>query len=110
MVMPEYDAVVAITSGVRDMQAVMNLVWNKLLPAMKPDRLPENAAERGKLQAKLGSLMVKPQPGQMNSQVAKNISGKWFGFPENDRGIRAISFDFNSSVPLMLVRTNINGT
>ena len=34
IVLPEQDAVVAITSGVRDMQAVMNLVWDKLLPAM----------------------------------------------------------------------------
>ncbi len=34
IVMPEQDAVIAITSGVRDMQAVLNLVWDKLLPAM----------------------------------------------------------------------------
>ena len=105
MVMPEYDAVVAITSGVRDMQAVMNLVWNKLLPAMKPNRLPENAAERRKLEAKLSSLMVKAQPGESNSSLAASVSGKWFEFPENDRGIRAIRFDFKPSAPLMVVRT-----
>jgi CubicO group peptidase (beta-lactamase class C family) len=105
MVMPEYDAVVAITSGVRDMQAVMNLVWNKLLPAMKPNRLPENASERRKLEAKLASLTVRPQTGQTNSSLAATISGKWFEFPENDRGISAISFDFNSTTPTLLVRT-----
>src|SRR5262245_43043714 len=32
VVLPEQDAVIAITSGVRDMQAVLNLVWDKLLP------------------------------------------------------------------------------
>ena len=37
IVMPEQDAVIAITSGVKDMQGVLNLVWDKLLPAMKPD-------------------------------------------------------------------------
>jgi hypothetical protein len=105
MVMPEYDAVVAITSGVRDMQAVMNLVWNKLLPAMKPNRLPENAGERRKLEAKLASLTVKPQTGEKNSSLAAAISGKWFEFPENDRDIRAISFDFKSTTPALLVRT-----
>ncbi|HEX3229222.1 MAG TPA: serine hydrolase [Pyrinomonadaceae bacterium] len=105
MVMPEYDAVVAITSGVRDMQAVMNLVWNKLLPAMKPNRLPENAAERRKLEAKLASLTVKPQTGEKNSSLAATISGKWFELPENDRDLRAISFDFNSTTPKLLVRT-----
>jgi CubicO group peptidase (beta-lactamase class C family) len=105
MIMPEYDAVVAITSGVRDMQAVMNLVWTKLLPAMKPDRLPENAAERRKLEAKLASLTVKAQAGQASSSLATQVSGKWFEFPENDRGIRAISFDFKSSAPAMVIRT-----
>jgi CubicO group peptidase (beta-lactamase class C family) len=105
MVMPEYDAVVAITSGVRDMQAVMNLVWNKLLPAMKPNPLPENSAERRKLEAKLAGLMVKAQAGQPNSSLARQVSGKWFEFPENDRGIRAISFDFNSAAPVLTART-----
>jgi len=50
MVIPELDAVVAITSGVRDMQSVMNLVWTKLLPAMKSDHLPEDRAARQKLE------------------------------------------------------------
>ena len=39
IVLPEQDAVIAITSGVKDMQAVLNLVWDKLLPAMKPSPL-----------------------------------------------------------------------
>ena len=33
IVLPEQDAVIAITAGARDMQAVLNLVWDKLLPA-----------------------------------------------------------------------------
>ena len=105
MVMPEYDAVVAITSGVRDMQAVMNLVWTKLLPAMKPDRLREDAAGQRQLAAKLATLMVKPQAGRTISTLAKTISGRWFEFPQNDLGIVAISFDFNSRVPVLLVST-----
>jgi CubicO group peptidase (beta-lactamase class C family) len=105
MVMPEYDAVVAITSGVRDMQAVMNLLWNKLLPAMKPNQLPDNPGERRRLEAKLASLMVPVQPGESNSPLAATVSGKWFEFPENDRGIRAISFDFKSPNPVLTVRT-----
>ena len=58
MVLPELDAVVAITSGVRDMQKVMNLVWDKLLPAMKPGRLPENATARRQLESRLAGLTV----------------------------------------------------
>ena len=35
IVLPEQDAVIAITSGVKNMQAVLNLVWDKLLPALE---------------------------------------------------------------------------
>jgi CubicO group peptidase (beta-lactamase class C family) len=110
MVIPEFDAVVAITSGVRDMQSVMNLVWNKLLPAMKPNRLPENAVGRRKLEAKLGSLVVKFPSGQPTTPSAAKMSGKWFAFPENDRGIEAVSFDFSSSTPVLKVRTKSGET
>jgi CubicO group peptidase (beta-lactamase class C family) len=105
MVIPEFDVVVVITSGVRDMQSVMNLVWDKLLPAMKPDRLPENVVARQNLQAKLAGVLVKFASGQPTMALASTVSGKWFEYPENDRGIQAISFDFKSSSPVLIVRT-----
>ena len=105
MVIPELDAVVAITSGVRNMQQVMNLVWDKLLPAMKPGRLPENPAARRQLEARLASLKVKFPSGLASSPISANVSGKWFAFAENDRGIKAVSFDFNSPSPALIVRT-----
>lgn len=105
MVVPELDAVVAITSGVRDMQKVMNLVWDKLLPSMKSGRLPENASARSQLQTRLSRLEVKFPNGAPTSSAVAALSGKWFEFPENDRGIKALTFDFNSSTPTMVVRT-----
>jgi CubicO group peptidase (beta-lactamase class C family) len=105
MVIPELDAVVVITSGVRDMQSVMNLVWNKLLPAMKANHLPENDVARRNLEAKLAGLAVKFPTGQPTPPLASKVSGKWFSFPENDRGLQAVSFDFNSSSPVLNVRT-----
>jgi hypothetical protein len=105
MVIPEFDAVVVITSGVRDMQSVMNLVWEKLLPRMKANHLPENSVARRKLQAKLAGLVVKLPSGQPTMPLALKVSGKWFAFPKNDRDIEAVSFDFNSSTPVLNVRT-----
>src|ERR1051325_4327445 len=105
IVIPELDAVVAITSGVRNMQQVMNLVWDKLLPAMKPGRLPENTAAHRQLQARLAGLAVKFPDGTPSSPTFANVSGKWFEFAENDRGIKAVSFDFNSVSPTLTVRT-----
>src|ERR1041384_485476 len=105
LVIPELDAVVAITSGVRNMQQVMNLVWDKLLPAMKPRRLPENPAARRQLEARLAALKVKFPSGAASSPISASVSGKWFEFPENDRGIKAVSFDFSSTSPALIVRT-----
>ena len=110
LVIPELDAVVAITSGVRNMQQVMNLVWDKLLPALKPGRLPENAAARRRLEARLSTLKVKSVSGAASSPISASISGKWFEFSENDRGIKAISFDFDSTSPALIVRTSKSET
>ena len=42
IVMPQYNAVIAMTANNRDMQAQMNLVWKHLLPAFKDKPLPAN--------------------------------------------------------------------
>jgi hypothetical protein len=105
MVIPELDAVVAITSGVRNMQQVMNLVWDKLLPAMKPGRLPENATARKQLETRLAGLSVKFPSGGPSSEIAAKVSGKWFELPENDRGIQAVSFEFNGGSTSLFTKT-----
>jgi CubicO group peptidase (beta-lactamase class C family) len=105
LVLPEYDAVVAITSGVRDMQSVMNIVWDKLLPAMSSGTLPEDVAAQRGLRAKLTGLAVKMPSGRPTSALAARISRRWYELPENDRGIRAITLDFTSHSPAVLVRT-----
>jgi hypothetical protein len=105
LVLPEYDAVVAITSGVRDMQSVMDIVWDKLLPGMSAGPLPEDTAAQYALRAKLGGLTVKVPSGRRTSGLTARITRRWYEFPENDRGIRAIALDFTSPSPAVLVRT-----
>src|SRR6185503_5811721 len=43
--------------------------------------------------------------GSASSPMSSSVSGKWFEFAENDRGIKAVSFDFNSTTPALIVRT-----
>ena len=63
IVMPEQDAVLAITSGVSDMQAVLDTVWKYLLPAMGADALPPNPAADDQLAARTATLMPsRPRP------------------------------------------------
>ena len=57
--MPEQDAVIAITADTKDMQAQLNIVWDKLLPAFQKDALPENPDEHKKLNQSLSALTVR---------------------------------------------------
>ena len=71
IVMPEQDAVVAITSGVRDMQAVLNLVWDQLLPAMRPGRSARRRAGAASAQAEAREpRRSRRRPGGPASPVA----------------------------------------
>src|SRR4051812_21562525 len=103
IVMPRYDAVVAITSGTRDMQSVMNLVWTKLMPAMQAEALPENDASRAALQAKLSKLAVRLPAGKATTPLASKVSRRWYDIPQNDRGIKAVALDLSEKSPALLV-------
>ena len=57
--LPEQDAVVAITANAKDMQAQLNFVWDKLLPAFRASALPEDAEEQKKLSETIGALSIR---------------------------------------------------
>ncbi|EAQ81882.1 serine hydrolase domain-containing protein [Blastopirellula marina] len=56
IVMPERDAVVAITANSGDMQAELNVVWDKLLPALHAEPLPADAKAFAELQTTISGL------------------------------------------------------
>ena len=67
--------------------------------------MPENTTARKQLESRLAGLTVKFPNGISSSPTASRISGKWFELPENERGLKAVSFDFSSSSPTLLVQT-----
>ena len=94
IVMPEQDAVIAITGGVGDMQAVLDLIWTHLLPAMEPDALPEDAVAWEKLAQRLADLRLAPQAGALASAMAGHVSGQRYTFEANDQQIDALTVVF----------------
>ncbi len=94
IVMPQYDAVMAITSGTRDMASVMNLVWDRILPALKGSPLPADRAAHEKLTAKLASLTLRPvKSGASSSTLASTVAGKRYVFGANRDSIESITLD-----------------
>ncbi len=105
VVMPDQDAVLAITGGLSDMQAVLSLVWVHLLPAMgKTAPLPEQAKAHQKLTKKLGSLAYQPPQGKSSSPVAARVSGKTFMMEPNDMKVRSMMFDFTKPGGVVKIR------
>lgn len=95
IVFPEHDAVVAITSGVRNMQAVMNLLWEKILPALGPAALPTDDSAARALESTLASLSVARPTGSATSSIADRVSVKPYTLPSNAAEFEAVAFEFD---------------
>jgi CubicO group peptidase (beta-lactamase class C family) len=64
LVLPEHDAVVAMTSQTEQMQKVLDLVWEHLLPAFGTGPLAGRQAEDAALAERLARLAVPSAPGK----------------------------------------------
>jgi len=91
VVLPDQDAVVAITSGVKSMQAVLDLVWDRLLPALRAERLPDDAAAREELGSTLGRLTLAMPRGTAAPAASPKVTARRFAFPPNDQKIESLS-------------------
>ncbi|MBS0420107.1 MAG: serine hydrolase [Proteobacteria bacterium] len=67
IVLPELETVVAITSRTLDMQGLLNLVWDHLLPGLHDKALPADPASSQRLSTQLSSLSLKPPEGARSS-------------------------------------------
>ena len=76
IVLPDQDAVIAITANTGNMQAELNVVWDKLLPAFHAAPLPANAAEEERLKQKLGSLEARPPTPKKSAAAVPSGSSK----------------------------------
>jgi CubicO group peptidase (beta-lactamase class C family) len=97
IVMPDQDAVIAITSESASMAGEMNLIWEHLLPAMKEKTLPPDEKSQSRLKRRLSSLALLPPKGQASSPLAARISGKRFKIGDNEAGVQSVSFNFQSN-------------
>jgi CubicO group peptidase (beta-lactamase class C family) len=97
IVMPGQDAVLAITSGVPDMQKVLDVVWDTFLPAMEKQALPPDPGQAGKQALELKDLSLLPPRAGGSSPLAEQLSGKTYIFGPNDATLQSLSFDFKAA-------------
>ena len=90
VIMPDQDAVVVITSGVKNMQSALDLIWTKLLPNMQAAALPPDEEAAKKLALTMKSLSLKPQEG--NSTPA-TLPHKKYVFEANKSKLESIKLE-----------------
>jgi hypothetical protein len=104
VVMPAQDAVLAITSGVGNMQAVLDKVWEHLLPGLGDRALADDPAGQAALADRLASLRIPPVSGQPTSSVGSQVSGREYALQENTDHVAALRFDFADDGSTILFR------
>jgi len=108
IVMPDQDAVIAITCETANMQDEINLVWKYLLPAMRPNALPANSGEDDLLNKHLAELALPPLP--VSSVNSGTVPEKIFKIGTNslDIGAMQLRFKHDTCQLLLGVRNGIN--
>ncbi len=90
LVIPEKDMAVAVTSGVSDMQKILEIIWEILLPAVKDEVLPENKTDADKLARMLKNLRIPVAAGDL---MRRRASSSW-RFRKNQAGIISAAVSF----------------
>lgn len=105
IVMPDQDAVIAITSETADMQGELNLIWKVLLPAMRPGKLPADKQAGVALQRKLATLAL-PVKNTQATVFQNPIDGKTYHTEPNALHLNAIGFQFKNGICEVLFKTD----
>lgn len=106
IVMPEKDAVIAITAESPDMQNEINMIWKYLLPAMKDGSLSENSKAAETLKQRLSSLALQLPAKVPESPVAALVSSKTCVLENNDQRFESFSVKFSGDTCILSINAD----
>lgn len=93
IVLPKENAVIITTGESTDLQGMLNLVWEKLLPAFKSESLKKDTKAYKSLQKKLTSLSLNPV---MKSGKSENKKLVFIDTPYH--GLKGLELDFEDKI------------
>lgn len=110
IVMPEQDAVVAITSGTHQMHEVMNAVW-ELLPALNDTQpeLEQQASAAEQLAGQLRSLSIMPPNIRSFSALESAVNGQTYRLESNDLRIDSLAIAFGDNEARLTIQGQPDG-
>jgi len=102
IVMPDQDAVIAVTSETANMQDELNLVWQYLLPAMHTGTLPADKVSADHLRQDLAALSLPA----LKSSATGWTGSKNFTLQNNDLNIKSIGFNVTDNECQLTLNNN----
>ena len=100
IVMPDQDAVLAITSGTGQMGAVMQRAWDHLLPGFSDEEISPNENSAKALKGRLAKLQLPKVAGKSSSPTLNGE--RHFHFAANEQGLKSIRYDFGDRSQIVL--------
>ena len=93
LVIPDRNTTLAITSGGKNMQTILDIVWEHLLPRLEDAPLPEDPRAYARLREKLASLRLPQLHGR--APLRDTVFAAAFG--PNETGIRRVRIEETAS-------------
>lgn len=104
VVLPEQDAVVVMTSGLAEMQAPLDALWDHLLPGLHDEPLAPDPDGRAALQRRLGELRLVPPTGRDTTVTGARLAGRTVAFGANALGVTHAVLDAGEEEDRITVR------
>ncbi|HTI06968.1 MAG TPA: serine hydrolase [Puia sp.] len=106
IVMPELDAVLAVTSQTPDMQKSLKIIWEHLPPGMQAGVLPENSEDQSALKKELSALMLPVVKGAKTSTMSSRYHKKKWAVEANDLHVKSLEFSFSGKTCVLSVEAD----
>jgi CubicO group peptidase (beta-lactamase class C family) len=108
LVLPEQDAVIAITAGTGRAPEVLDALWDELLPGFSAGELPEDPVAVDRLRSRLTGLTLQVESFATNAASTRFSGGAPVNLPANLLGVARLRLEPGATVD-RLVLTGLDG-
>src|SRR5699024_2594606 len=98
VILPQKNAVIAITSGTSKVQSLLNILWEHLYPYLDYYKVTDNFESQQMLDNYLKDLSLFPDLPDYIPILANNISGKKYKMQRNKEEISSVQFNFTKNI------------
>ena len=106
-VWPDQEVVLAITGGKEGMEAIQDLIWDHVLPAVATTALPEDNQAQQALSQKAANLSIALPQGQPLSPATTNVSKRTYDLRAHQQNPQNLRFDFGHG-PFFVIFASIS--